>query len=267
MVAQNVRWKDLVSPRAMYEFTLADAWGALPTLLAMGGLFLLSCVIIFVVKKLIEWLLLCGQQRKKYVLINTQHDPKTDMVVKRIWRPFSRGSYGSIVHVCLESMFFIALVIAGFFACSVGGVNIWESPLALSAVTIVITYIFGSVLQSAGSGWGVFITNSFVYGEYWVMEGSNIEGFVGYMNPFHMELERIDQVTSCIKIHRVSMLTAFTANWTHDIHKEKHEKHPSKWEVPASNKDSIVPDPKPEPIKVSFSEFLSYVRNDKEHLL
>ena len=39
-----IRWGDLLSPRAMYEFTLTDAVNSLPTLLAMGGFFIVNMI-------------------------------------------------------------------------------------------------------------------------------------------------------------------------------------------------------------------------------
>ncbi len=270
IVGSTLRWGDLLSPRAMYEFTLADAWGALPTLFAMGGLFLLGCVIIFVVKKLLEWLLLCKQQRKKYILIN-QRDNQDKKTITRVWRPFSRGYYGSIVHVCLETLFFVALIIAAFFAAAAGNVNIWDSPLALSVVGIIITYIFANPLQNVGSGWGVFITNAFVYGEYWVLEGSQIEGFISYISPFNIELERINKITGGIMIHRVSMVTAFNGNWTRDVHKEIFEKHPSRDDQPpvdSSSKDEVVGGEEEDLLTESrIGQFFSYIRNEKPHIL
>ncbi len=263
MSRYQLRWGDLISPRAMYEFTLADAWGALPTLFAMGGLFLAAIVIIVVVKKLLEWLLLCKQQRKKYVVIRGLTQDKS---IVRTWRPFSRGYYGSIVHVILETLFFVALIIAAFFAAAVGNVNIWESPVALSIITVVVTYIFGGPLQNVGNGWGVFVSNSFVYGEYWRLEGGNIEGFVSYISPFFIELERIDKATGGILIHRVTMSTAFNGNWTRDINKELFDVHPSR-DTPPNMSDVEEKDVNPtENTNSRIASFLSFIRNEKEHI-
>lgn len=266
----TVRWGDLLSPRAMYDFTIGDAWGALPTLLAMGGLFLLAVLIIFVIKKLAEWLLLCRQQRKKFVVVNRKNAGVEGKVI-RVWRPFSRGYYGSIVHVVLETLFFVALIIAAFFAAAAGNVNIWESPVALSIITVVVTYIFGGPLQNVGNGWGVFISNSMVYGEYWRLEGAGIEGFVSYISPFFVELERIDKVSGGILIHRVTMTTVFNGNWTRDINKEKYEVHPSRDTPPGSTPTEEVDEEEdvntvPAGTGTKIAEFIAYVRNEKEHV-
>lgn len=215
-----IRWGDLISPRAMYEFTLADAWGSLPTLFTMTGMFVGIVLVIYLVKKLLEWLLLPKERFKKYVLDDTHTKNAQGRTIK-VWRKMPTAHWGSIVHITLETIFFMGVLIAGLFAASIGGINIWESAIASVGIGIIGTYVLGTGLQQLGSSFFFFATNAMSVDEYWTLVGGGIEGRVSRITPFFVEMMCIIDGHGCL--NRVSMTTALTSNWRRDYFKEAHE--------------------------------------------
>ena len=218
---RTIRWGDLINPREAYLFTLADAWGALPTLLAMAGFFLGAVLVLYLVKKALEYIFLRKERFKKYVLEQTKDKDAMGRIIK-VWRKMPTTHYGSIMHLILETLFFMGLVIAALFAAAVGDVNIWQSPIASVGIGLIGTYIFGPGLQQVGSGYFFFLTNAMAVDEYWILIGGSIEGRVSRITPFFVELLSID-VNGHGRLHRVAMTTAMAANWERSFYKESHE--------------------------------------------
>jgi hypothetical protein len=218
---RTLRWGDLISPREMWAFTLADAWGALPTLLAMAGFFLGAVLVIYLVKKGLEWLLLPSERFKKYVLEDTQ-DRNGQGQVMKVWRKMPISHYGSIAHLVLETLFFAGILISALFAAAVGNLNLWESPIASVGIGLIGTYILGPGLQQLGCGYFFFLCNAMAVGEYWILIGGGVEGRVTRISPFFVEMMSVDAAKHG-RLHRVSMITVMTASWERSFFKEAHE--------------------------------------------
>jgi hypothetical protein len=219
IMAKRIRWGDLISPREMYAFTLGDAVGSLPTLLAMGGMLIGCAVLVFSIKKLLEYILLPRERHCKYVLEEVDKD--NNGTRKTRWRKVAVKFYGSIVHLVLETLFFFGLVVSALFAAAIGDINIWQSPIGSVGIGLIGTYIFGPGLQQVGNGYFFFLTQAMEVGEYWVLVGGGIEGRVSRISPFFVEFMSIGEGHG--RLQRVSMSTVMGANWTRDFYKEKHE--------------------------------------------
>jgi len=216
-----IRWGDLVSPREMYYFTLSDAVGSLPTLLAMAGFFIACVIVVFAIKKALEWILLPRERHRKYVLENTGERDAQNRVIK-VWRKMPVTHYGSIVHLALEGVFFIAIIISALFAAAIGNVNIWQSAIASVGIGIIGTYVLGIGLQQAGAGFFFFLTNAMSVNEYWILVGGGIEGRVSRITPFFVELMGLDTGRHG-RLQRVSMMSVLSGNWERSFYKEAHE--------------------------------------------
>lgn len=217
-MSRRIRWGDLVN-REAYAFALSDAWGSLPTLLAMGGMLIGCVLVVFLLKKLFEFVLLPRERNFKYVLENC--DKKTDGERKTTWRKVAVQHWGSVVHLILETLFFFGIIVSALFAAAIGDVNIWESPIASVGIGVIGTYIFGPGLQQVGSGYWFFLANAMVVGEYWILVGGGIEGRVSRITPFFVEFMSMSEGHG--RLQRVSMTTVMGAGWTRDFYKEKHE--------------------------------------------
>lgn len=216
----RLRWNDLLSPREVAEFTLGDAVGAIPTLLAASGIFL-ACIIVWVVmKKLATWFLLREQQPKKYVLEASER--KDGKLIKK-WAVAPIHRMGSIIHLAIETVFFVGLLLIALFAGSVAGINVWASAVGALAISVMGTYIFGGGLQQVGSGYCVFVMNSVSYDEYWVVTGTPAEGWVVRITPFFIELESADTANNgAARMFRVPMSTVLGGIMERNYHKEKY---------------------------------------------
>jgi len=228
MVYRRITWGDLVSPRAMWSFTFEDAWTAIPTLLAMGGLFIASIAALYIVKKFIFWMLTkfrrCGTHNshkwllKKEEMVGGKIKKKTwDQSEKRTHRIFN------IIHLVIETFFFVGIVAAALFACAVGDVNVWQSPVAISVIGIVITYIFGAGLQQAGSGYFFFMNNCMSPGEWWQQVGGGIRGRVSNITPFFVEFETKNPKTGGALLQRAPMTLVLGGIWERDYAAEDME--------------------------------------------
>jgi small-conductance mechanosensitive channel len=216
-----IRWGDLISPREVAEFTIGDAWGSLPTLFAMAGVFLGCVLLIYLIKKLLEYIFLPKERWKKYVLEETKEKNAQGRVIKQ-WRKMDSSRYGSIWHLVLETLFAFGLVISALFAAAIGNVNIWQSAIASIGVGAIATYVLGNGLQQLGSGFFMFLNNAISVGEYWVLVGQQIEGRVTRITPFFIEMMALDSGGhGCM--HRVSMSTALNSNWQRNFYREAHE--------------------------------------------
>lgn len=240
--------------RDSYEFTLSDAWGALPTLLAMAGFFLAGVIIVYVVKKFLEWFLLSivkHQQPRKYVVTRCTTCPTDRSKSNLEWEVVPTHSYGSIVHIVLEILFVLCIIIVALFAAAVGNVNLWQSPLAVSTLAIIVTYILASGLQQVGSGFFFFLQNFMSYGEYWeqVGSGGKMGGFVSRITPFYVEFEsHLNRVGVTI---RVPMTTVLSSSWIRKYSEEFHGIHYAKDDPAAKGFESFATGSKDVVIKVS----------------
>lgn len=218
---RSLRWGDLADPRAVYGFTLGDAWRALPTLLAMFGLFLGAVLILFLIKKLLELIFLSKQTSSKYTLErSTPHPDAAVKTIRKRWIQVPVHHLGSVLHILFETLFLAGIVVAAYFAAAVGDVNIWQNPLASTAIGIIITYVFSSGLVQVGSGYFVFLCNSICLGEYWQMSGTSIEGRVCRITPLFVELEAKDPEHGGALLHRATMTQVLTGTWTRNFYKE-----------------------------------------------
>lgn len=236
MLDRRIQWGDLVSPRAMWEFTLSDAWTAIPTLLAMGGLFLLALLILVVIKKVLIWALMkiAGQRYNMQKWILKSQTIVGGKVNKRIWETAPNHRWFNGIHILIESMFFVGVAAACLFAAAVGDVNVWQNPIAISVIGIVITYIFGAGLQQAGSGYFFFLNNCMTPGEYWEQIGGGISGRVCNITPFFVEFEAQDDLEKGkggMLLQRANMTTVLMSNWQRNYYKESEAPELSKEEV------------------------------------
>lgn len=226
LVNHNLRWGDLVSPRAVIEFTLGDAWHSLPTLLAMGGFFLAGVLILVIAKKILTFITLRGYSIS-YILYDRKKDPVTGKPYG-YWMEMPKKHWASFLHLGITSLFLIGLIILGIFTAAIGSINIWSSPLATIGIGLIGTYVFGTGLQQVGSYYFVLWFGGLTYGEYWCLVGTSIEGRVSQITPFFIELESLDPKHQCARTYRVSMTTVLNGQWEHSYHKEEHEPHVSK---------------------------------------
>lgn len=217
----SLRWGDLISPRAMYEFTIMDAVGALPTLLAMAGVLIGCVLVLYLLKKLLEFILIPGERHQKYVLHTIEK--KTDGKIHKIWKKAEVHHIGSVLHLILETFFFVGLIVAALFAAAIGNVNIWESAIASVGIGIIGTYIFGPGLQQVGSGYFFFLNSAMSVGEYWeLVGGGGVGGRVCRITAFFVEFMALGPDGHGV-LHRVSMTTIMSGNWIRNFYKEAQE--------------------------------------------
>ncbi|RLC97571.1 MAG: hypothetical protein DRI46_12760, partial [Chloroflexi bacterium] len=235
MSLQRVRWGDLISPRAMYSFTISDAVNSLPTLLAMGGCFLGGIIIIYIIKCLLLWWAF-RKQNKKYILDSVKTAGKE--ITNKVWIIVPIHNFGTVWHLLVESMFSIGVVVVALFAAAVGDINIWQSPIATVGIGLIGTYVFGQGLQQMGSGYFFFLTNSMSYGEYWELIGSTVEGRVSRISIFHVEFETFDVTTQSAVLIRTPMTTIMSGNWKRNYHKEQHAVRVSKIDMSGHTKEA-----------------------------
>ncbi len=222
----TLRWGDLVSPRAVYEFTLADAVASLPSLLAMAGLFVLSVLFLYIGKRILEWILLCGSRSPKYVK-DRSYDVGVDGKRKRKqaqqWIRLPTHTWGSMAHLIIETLFFLGMGVIAVFVAALGGINLWQSQLAYAGIGIIVTYIFGMGLQTAGAGYFVAGTAIQCLGEWWELDGSpNIYGRVSVVTPFFVYLDRLHKEKGSTQTIRVNMVTVWNGNWIRSYADELH---------------------------------------------
>jgi hypothetical protein len=235
MFERRIAWGDLVSPRAMWSFTLGDAGGAIPTLLAMGGLFLTCLIVLYIVKKLVLFML--NSCRKPYTLhkfiLKKQERVAGAKVVKKTWERTDNTvhRFFNYMHLIVESIFFIGIIVSVLFAAAVGNVNVWESPVAISVIGIAVTYIFASGLQQVGAGYFFYLNNLMTPGEWWTQIGGGIDGRVCNITPFFVEFESRDPEKGGALLQRASMMEIVTGRWQRNYRKESDEEPVTKEEL------------------------------------
>lgn len=232
----ELTWRELVSPRAMVQFTLGDAWGSLPTTLAMAGFFLGAVLMLFLVKKLLQVILLRKEVSGRWVLI--QHNEATH---QDRWRREPVHRYGTLVHLALETLFFFGIGVAGLFAASVGDINIWATSIGSVGIGIIGTYVFGSGLQQVGSGYFMLLSNMISVGEYWEVCGRpGVEGFVTRITPTFIELEKRDEETNTARLVRIPAAQIVSGIMCRNYSKEADEQRvfTEDGELPSSSSSS-----------------------------
>jgi hypothetical protein len=218
----RLTWGDLVSPRAVYEFTLADAWGEFPIILAMLGFFVGGIVVLFAIKKLLQYFLLRREWQQRLALIDKTRRGKE---WRNTWARVPIYHAGTIWHLLLETLFVVGIVACALFAASVGGINIWLSAGGALALSVVGTYVFGPGLQQLGAGYYVLLTNSVCVGEYWEVVGTPVEGFVSRITPGFIELENGDPDKGTAVLYRVPMASVAGREMRRDFQKEMGTRH------------------------------------------
>lgn len=235
MLERRIAWGDLVSPRAMWSFTLGDASGAIPTLLAMGGIFLACLFALYIVKRLVVWML--NMCRRPYTLhkyiLKKQEPVKGAKLVKKTWERTDATvhRFFNYMHLAVESLFFVGIVVSVLFVAAIGNINVWENPIAISMLGIVITYIFGSGLQQVGAGYFFYMNNLMTPGEWWSQIGGGIDGRVCSITPFYVEFEARDPEHGGALLQRSSMMDVVMGRWQRNYRKESDEEPVTKEEL------------------------------------
>lgn len=218
LVSHTVRWGDLLSPRAVIQFTLEDAWNSLPTLLAMGGFFLVGIIVLLIGKKLLQYVFLSSYTHRWII---SKFKKGENGKVTPYWMERPVHNYGTIMHLLITSLFLIGVGVLGIFTAAIGNINIWNSPLATVGIGLIGTYIFGTGLQQVGSYYFVLWFGGMTYQEYWSLVGSPIQGRVSRITPFFMELEYVNPSNNEGTVtYRVPMITVLNGQWVH-MHKRE----------------------------------------------
>ncbi len=118
MNVYRLRWGDLISPRAVFEFTLGDAVAAIPSLLVIFSILAGGILLLWGIKKIVEMITLRHQQPGKYVLVTCTTCPDGEEMQ---WRHTTTHTAGSVWHVILETVFFFGATIVALFAASIAG--------------------------------------------------------------------------------------------------------------------------------------------------
>ena len=225
-----IRWGDLISPRALYQYTLTDAVNSLPTLMAMGGFFLLAMLILIAGKTLLKWIFLGQEMHKKYILEKRDVNKETGKA-ECVWIEAPVHHYGSLAHLAIESFFFIGLIIAALFAFAIGDMNLWQSAIGSVGIGIIGTYVFGAGLQQIGAGYFFLLFNFMSYGEYWEQVGGVLGGRVARITVFFVEFEKFDPESQGALLERAAMISIVTGNWRRNYYKEENEPHVTRWDL------------------------------------
>lgn len=121
------------------------------------------------------------RQSKHYELDKGKYDKKT------------RRCGSSVIRLSIIVSAIVVGTIGFWIACNTAGVSFWNILVAYGISTLVMTYSFGSALQSAGSYFLIALTNKItedIYLEFIGMPG--VEGHVTAINILWVELEYID---------------------------------------------------------------------------
>lgn len=217
MSDRRIRWSDLVSPRAVYAFTLQDAGAALPTLLAMAGFFILCLLVLLIFRKIFSYIFFDRFMPQKYVLVRCE---KCREGTRAVWKKSSHSSLSSVGHLFIETVFFVGVIVASLFSASIGNVNIWDSPIALTIIGTIVAYIFGGGLQQVGSAYFVYAAVYMVVGEWWEETGTHEGGTVHRITPFFVEFARFDEEQQGAIFSRVPMSTILNGKFQRNMVKE-----------------------------------------------
>lgn len=225
-----IRWGDLLSPRAMYAYTLHDAWKSIPTLMAMAGFFLVAMLVLYIGKRILQWVFLGREMQRKYILEKRIVDKETGRV-ECIWVEAPVHHYGSVAHLVIETFFFLGMIIAALFAFAIGDMNLWQSAIGSVGIGIIGTYVFGAGLQQIGAGYFFLLFNFMEYGEYWEQVGGQMGGRVARITAFFVEFEKYDPESQSALLERAAMISIVTGNWRRNYHKEEHEPRVTRWNL------------------------------------
>jgi len=236
MPARDITFRELFSPRVVYDYTIYEAWQATPRILLMIGIFLAVLVGAFLFKKLLEFIFFRRYLREKYMLKQSrtgQHE------VTKTWTRAPTQHWASIGHLILETLFVAMVVFAAIFACAAGGIEFWTTAVGVGLLGVVLAYVFGPGLQQAGAAYFCYLMNSVAYDEWW--EIGDAKGRVVRITPFFVELESEDPESHTASLHRVPMLTILNANMRRDYYKEANSPHVSFFKDDITGKGFLGP--------------------------
>lgn len=139
---------------------------------------------------LIRWVLLrcCAPNstaKGRYIIVNREGVNQWRMI-----KPEKRV-FGSVIHVIIELLIFLAMVIGVWVGVAFMGINFWTSPYATLAASIVVGYIFQSTLVSVGCGIAIYWTNKVERDHYYQIPGV-VEGRVVDRYPTWVTFETLD---------------------------------------------------------------------------
>lgn len=215
--ARHITFRDLISPRAVYSYTLEDAIDATPRMLIMISVLFGSVLVLYGIKKLIEMCIFHKYMRKKYMLKKCEVCP--DGVDKK-WVVAPIQHWSSVTHLILETLFIVMLLFVLMWACSLGGFDIWVSGTFVGLLTIVAGYALGPGLQQCGSGYFNNMFNLVSYGEYWRVCGTDSEGRVSRITPAFIELEGEHPISKTARTIRIPMADLLSRIMERDYAKE-----------------------------------------------
>lgn len=199
----------------------------------MAGFFFVGALIVWLVKRALMWLFLRRYLRKRYALRRVDAVPRKDGTTRfrRCWREVPTHTYGSLMHVGIELLSVAGYLIAVYFSGSVGNVNVWQHSTSLSIILGIVSIVFMPALQQFGAGAIVLLTCKVAHGEYYEVNGTNIEGRVSSMSMWDVEFEVADKPTGAAVFHLVPMATILAATLTRNLTKEREAPRVTRWRV------------------------------------
>lgn len=203
---EKLTFKHLISPKLLIKFGVDNAFESLPYSLLALGIAVGGVFVIWLMKLIFTSCCLHPKYRERWVTIRGRLEPIRH---KRLQ---------SVIHLVLESFFFVGIVIVLWIAAAVAGFNFWTSSLVGIAIGAVFTYMFGGALQQIGAGYFIYLTDKIEEGYY--IEVNGVEGRVTELHPLYAEMESIDKVTKGVIHTQVPMLSLITSIVKRNFHKE-----------------------------------------------
>jgi hypothetical protein len=220
----------------MYSFTLGDAWGALPTLLAMSGFFVVALAVVWLVRWLIMWLFLWRNCRKRLALQSVETD-KADGTIRKVWRELPHRTLGTYAHALIETLTVLGILTGLFFAAAIGGINMWQHSTSMSIISAIVIYAFTPGLQLWMAGYILRSTGKLALDEFWEVVGTGIGGRVEYIGMFEVELSAYDEEKQCAVFFTIPTLTVINGNLKRNPFRELHDPRVTMWSAPRHNSD------------------------------
>jgi len=213
----RVEFRDLMSPRALWQLTLGDAVGQLPLLLLMIAFFLAGLLVLSLVRWLVG-LLLRQFEPRRYTYVYYRDNAQTG---KQIWAKLAPRRAANWIHLTTEILLLLFFALLVFFVLAIGNVNLWQSSFFLGILTGAILYVAAPILQLMAYGWLNLQTQPLAPGEYWERLGApGHGGLVETYSLFLVWMRRID-AHGCWMPVRVSMTDAMTGTWVRNLERER----------------------------------------------